>query len=174
MNASDLIKAQQNKTLFKAYYQPTVFQSTTFSTVTTLSSIIRLVSSGVPITSTSYVSCTQTAYETMCEPTFMSYASRYSIGNGASTCMGRRPKETTWKANQSTTVYSYRTIYSTLVAPSTLAPSTIRVASTVVLTAPTPKICPLTQVQQGTSFASQCPSCSHVLGSPGACCEQCA
>lgn len=174
MNASDIVKAQQNKTLFKAYYQPTVFQSTTFSTLTTVSSIIRAVSSGIPLTSTSYASCTQTIYNTTCEPTFMTYASRYAIGNGASTCMGRVPKETKWKANQSTTLYSYSTVYSTLVAPSTFAPSTIRVASTVVLAAPAPRVCPLTQVQQGTSFAAQCPSCSHVMGSPGACCEQCA
>lgn len=174
MNASDLVKVKENKTLYRAYYQPTVFQSTTFSTLTTVSSIIRAVSSGVPLTSTSYASCNQTVYLNTCEPTFMSYASRYAIGNGASTCMGRKPKETQWKANQPTTVYSYSTIYSTLVSPSTFAPSTVRVASTVVLTAPAPLICPLNQVQQGTSFASQCPSCFHVLGSPGACCEQCA
>jgi len=174
MNASDLVKAKQNQTLYKAYYQPTVFQSTTFSTLTTVSSIIRVVSSGVPLTSTSYASCSQTVYQNTCEPTFTTYASRYSIADGASTCMGRRPKETQWKANQPTTLYSYSTIYSTLIAPSTFAPSTVRVTSTVVLAAPAPKICPLNQVQQGTSFASQCPSCSHVMGSPGACCEQCA
>lgn len=173
MNASDLVKARQNKTLYRAYYQPTVFQSTTFSTLTTVSSIIRTISSGVPIISSSYTSCTQTVYDTLCEPTFLSYASRYAISDGASTCMGRRPKETTWKANQPTTLYSYSTIYSTLVAPSTLAPSTVRITSTIVLAGPAPKICPLIQLQQGTSFASQCPSCSHVQGSPGACCEQC-
>jgi hypothetical protein len=173
MNASDIVKKKQNTVLYKAYYQPTVFQSTTFSTINTVSSIIRTVSSGVPITSTSYASCTQTVYQTLCEPTFTSYASRYSIETGAAGCMGRGPKELKWKANQSTTIYSYSTIYSSLVTPSTLAPSSIRIFSTIINTAPTPLICPLSQIQQGTSFASQCPSCSHVLGSPGSCCEQC-
>jgi hypothetical protein len=173
MNASDLVKKKQNTTLYKAYYQPTVFQSTTFSTVNTVSSIIRYVSSGVPITSTSYTSCTQTVYQTLCEPTFTSYASRYAIESGAAGCTGKGPKEMKWKANQPTTIYSYSTIYSSLDTPSTLAPSSIRVFSTIVNTGPSPLICPLVQLQQGTSFASQCPSCSHVLGSPGSCCEQC-
>lgn len=173
MNASDIVKKKQNTVLYKAYYQPTVFQSTTFSTVNTVSSIIRYISSGVPITSTSYTSCTQTVYQTLCEPTFTSYASRYSIDEGTDGCIGRDKRQLKWKANQPTTIYSYSTIYSSLGTASTLAPSSIRIFSTVVNTAPTPLICPLSQVQQGTSFASQCPSCSHVLGSPGACCEQC-
>jgi hypothetical protein len=49
----------------------------------------------------------------------------------------------------------------------------VRVSSTLVPAGPMPFICPITQLQQGTSFAMSCPSCSHVLGSPGACCEQC-
>ena len=171
MNASDIVKRKQNTTLYKAYYQPTVFQSTTFSTVNTVSSIIRYVSSGVPITSTSYTSCTQTVYLTLCEPTFTSYSSRYSIESGMAGCTGKGPKESKWKANRSTTIYSYSTIYSSL-NTSTLAPSSIRIFSTIVNMAPTPLICPFV-FQQGTSFASQCPSCSHVLGSPGSCCEQC-
>jgi hypothetical protein len=172
MNASDIVKRKQNATL-SHYYQPTVFQSTTFSTVNTVSSIIRVVSSGVPLLSTSYTSCTQTVYQAMCEPTFTSYASRYAVESGVAGCTGKVPKESKWKANQSTVIYSYNTIYSSLVNPSTLAPSTIRVFSTIVNTAPGPFICPLVQFQQGTSFSAQCPSCSHVLGSPGSCCEQC-
>lgn len=173
MNASDIVKKKQNTVLYKAYYQPTVFQSTTFSTLNTVSSIIQTVIDGVPITDTSYTSCTQTVYQTLCEPTFISYASRYSIESGAMGCTGRDKKQLKWKANQPTTIYSYSTIYSSLNGPSTLGPSSIRIFSTVVNMAPTPLICPLSQVQQGTSFASQCPSCSHILGSPGACCEQC-
>lgn len=173
MNASDIVKKKRETTLYRAYYHPTVFQSTTISTVSLVSSIVSTISSGVPITNSSYTSCTQTVYQTLCEPTFLTYQSRYAVESGAKECMGKGPKEFKWKANQPTTIYSYSTIYSTIVAPSTLAPSTIRVASTIVLTAPSPLICPLVQLQQGTSFASQCPSCSHVLGAPGSCCEQC-
>lgn len=173
MNASDIVKKKRDITLYKAYYQPTVFQSTTFSTVNTVSSIIRTVSSGVPILSTSYTSCTQTVYQTVCEPTFTSYASRYAVESGTAGCTGKVPKESKWKANRPTVIYSYSTIYSSLNNPSTLVPSTVRAFSTIVNTAPGPLICPLVQLQQGTSFSSQCPSCSHVLGSPGACCEQC-
>lgn len=174
MNASDVIQRKQNTTLYKAYYQPNVFQSSVISTIRPISSIIRMVSSGVPLTSSSYASCTQTVYQHVCEPTFVTYQTRNAIGQGTATCTGRTPKETRWIANQSTLVYSYSTVYSSLVNPSTLAPSTILIRSTAVLTGPSPLICPLVQVQQGTSFAAQCPSCSHVLGSPGACCEQCA
>lgn len=173
MNASDVIQRKQNTSLYKAYYQPTVFQSSVISTVRPISSIIRTISSGIPLTSTSYTSCTQTIYQNVCEPTFMTYQTRNAIGSGTALCTGRVPKETTWVANQSTFIYSYSTIYSSLVNPSTLAASTIRITSTIVQTAPTPLVCPLTLLQQGTSFASQCPSCTHVLGSPGACCEQC-
>ncbi len=174
MNASDIIQRKQNTTLYKAYYQPTVFQSSVISTIRPISSIIRTISSGVPLTSSSYASCTQTVYQQVCEPTFVTYQTRNAIGAGTATCTGRTPKETRWVANQSTVVYAYSTIYSSLVNPSTLAASTIRVSSTVIQTGPTPVICPLLQLQQGTSFASQCPSCAHVLGTPGACCEQCA
>ena len=174
MNASDILQRKQNTTLYKAYYHPTVFQSSIISTIKPISSIIRTVSSGVPLTSTSYTSCIQTVYDQVCEPTFLTYQTRDAMGQGTVICTGRGgPKETKWIANQPTLLYAYSTIYSSLVNPSTLAPSTIRVTSTSVLTGPSPLICPLTSLRQGTSFATQCPSCSHVLGSPGACCNQC-
>jgi hypothetical protein len=174
MNASDILQKKQNTTLYKAYYQPTVFQSTILTTIRPVSSIILAVSNGVPVRNTSYASCTQTVYQTVCEPTFMTYQTRHALQDGTADCTGRTPKETKWTANQSTILYSYSTIYSSLVNPSTLAPSTIRISSTIVQTAPMPLICPLIKLRQGTSFASQCPSCSHVLGSPGACCPSCA
>lgn len=174
MNASDILQRKQNTTLYKAYYDPIVFQSSVISTIKPISSIIRAVSSGIPLISSSYASCTQTVYQNQCEPTFITYQTRNAIGQGVATCTGRVPKETKWVANQSTLVYSYSTIYSSLTNPSTLAPSTTRITSTTILTGPSPLICPMVQLQQGTSFAAQCPSCSHVLGSPGSCCEQCA
>lgn len=173
MNASDIVTKKQNITLYKAYYQPTVFKSTTISTINTVCSIVNYVSSGVPFTSTSYTSCTKTSYDYVCEPTFMTYASRHAIHSGWKNCTGRDKGELQWKATQQTPVYAFSTVYSSLVTPSTLAPSTIRVVSTTVLTAPSPTICSLHTQPQGTSFAAQCPSCSHVLGAPGSCCDQC-
>lgn len=173
MNASDIVKKKQNTTLYKAYYRPTVFQSTTISTLNTVSSFINFVSSGVPITSTSYTSCTKTYYTYLCEPPFMTYEARQAVHSGWAGCSGRDKGELQWKATQPTPIYSFSTVYSSLVTPSTLAPSTIRVTSTVIMTAPSPTICSLHTQPQGTSFAAQCPSCSHVLGAPGSCCDQC-
>ena len=55
MNASDIIKAKQNQTLYKSYYQPTVFQSTIYSTLTIGSSILN--KTGPSISSINYYSC---------------------------------------------------------------------------------------------------------------------
>ena len=173
MNASDIVKQKQNKVLYKAYYRPTVFQSTIFSTINTVSSIINYVSSGVPLTSTSYTSCLNTIYNYMCEPTFQSYETRHSVGSGVKSCTGKKGSELQWKKTNQITIYSYSTLYSSLITASTIAPSTIRISSTSVQSAPLPLICPITQIQQGTSFAMSCPSCSHVIGSPGSCCDQC-
>lgn len=173
MNASDIVKQKQNKVLYKAYYRPTVFQSTVFSTINTVSSIINYVSSGVPLLSSSYTSCLTTVYQYMHEPTFLSYETRHAISNGTNSCTGKKGSEMKWKKTNQNTIYAYSTLYSSLVTASTLAPSSIRVSSTIVQGGPLPFICPITQLQQGTSFAMSCPSCSHVLGAPGSCCEQC-
>jgi hypothetical protein len=155
MNASDIVTRKQQTTLYKAYYQPTVFQSTSFSTLQTISSIIRMVSSGIPLTSTSYASTIYTVPLQTCEPTFMTYQTRHDIHQAS--CPPSRPcalfhPDYTPKATVSTTLYSYSTIYSTLVAPSTLYPSTIRIQSTTVLAAPPPHPCPPSiQYQQGPS-----------------------
>lgn len=172
MNASDIVKAKQSQTLYKAYYHPTVFQSSVFSTLTPISSFINYVSSGIPVTSTSYASCTTTVYDYQCQPRFLTYASRYKVNDGAYSCAGKVTSKLRWKNTQSTTMYSYNTIYSTLNNPSTFVPSTFRVTSSLVMTAPAPLIYPLITLQQGTSFTT-CPSCLNPLGGQGACCEQC-
>lgn len=174
MNASDIVKRKQNIALYKAYYHPTVFQSTTFSTLNTVCSIINYVSSGVPLLSSSYTSCIKTSYDYLCEPTFMTYESRHAIHSGWKNCTGRDKNELQWKPTQRKEIYAFSTLYSSLVTASTIAPSSIRVASTVIMTTPTPMIYSLNSQLQGTSFSSQCPSCNHVLGAPGACCDQCA
>jgi hypothetical protein len=175
MNASDIVKAKQSQVLYKAYHRPTVFESTTFSTITPISSFINFVSSGVPLLSTSYASCLTTAYPYVCEPTFVSYESRNQVQSGAYSCAGKVPSRLQWKAIHPTTIYSYSTIYSSLTNPSTIMASTVRVTSTTMLTGTGPIICPLIQFQQGTNFAHTCPTCSNGWGGNGgrACCEQC-
>ena len=76
MNASDIVKAKQNQTLYKAYYQPTVYQSTIYSTINQVSSVSR---------ADSYTSCINTAYTYVCNPTFISYELANDVKNDVST-----------------------------------------------------------------------------------------
>lgn len=156
MNASDIVTRKQQVTLSKAYAQPITPQGT-FSTLQTISSIIRLVSSGIPLTSTSYASTVYTIPLPTCEPTFVTYQTRHDIHQGRTLCDTSSPcplfhTPYTPKATELTTLYSFSTVYSTLVSPSTLYPSTIRIQSTTVLAAPPPHPCPpIIQNQQGPS-----------------------
>lgn len=173
MNASDIVKAKQSQTLFKAYNNPTVFQSSTYSTLNTVSSILNYVSSGIVFGSTSYTSCINTVYNYVCNPTFVSYEMANAIKNGAYVCDGKVPSQLQWKNTNSTLQYTYSTIYSTFSTTSTILPSTIRVTSTLVSTGPEPVICPLINFYQGTNFASRCDVCNNFYGGSNACCHNC-
>jgi hypothetical protein len=74
MNASDIVKNRQNKVLYNAYYQPTVFQSTVVSTLSPISSY----TGGYA----SYESTVITAYNYSCQPTFLSYELLNEVKNG--------------------------------------------------------------------------------------------
>lgn len=149
MNASDIVKTKQNNTLHCAYYNPTVLQSTTYSTVNVLSSIINYVSSGVVFASTSYASSSQTVNTTVCNPTFMSYEMQQNVLSG-----NNPVSELQWKSNASTLTYGYSSIYSSFNTPANILPSSIRVSSTLVATGPGPVICPLVDFYQGTNFVN--------------------
>ena len=144
MNASDIVKTKQNNTLHCAYYNPTVLQSTTYSTVNVLSSIIKNISSGVIFSSTSYTSTSHTV-KTVCNPTFMSYEMQQHV-------LTKPVSELQWTSNTSTLTYAYSSIYSSFNTPANILPSTVRVSSTLVATGPGPVICPLVDFYQGTNF----------------------
>jgi len=174
MNASDIVKAKQNQTLYKAYYAPTVLKSTIQTNIHKVSSIFAYVSSSQEITIDSYASCTTTVYDYVCDPKYISYEMLQQVNNGAYVCGGKTPSQMQWKNVNSTTIYSFSSIYSTFTTTSTISPSSFYVTSTNVLSAPAPTIVPLIKLVQGTNFASACDICNNFTGGAGACCHNCA
>ena len=102
MNASDIVNARKNKVLYKAYYNPTVFASSIFSTVTVLSSIVDIFNN----VSTSYSSSISTCNTYVCNPLFVSYEMAQNVANGS--CSSKK-SELKWVNNTSTMVYAYDT-----------------------------------------------------------------
>ena len=145
MNASDIVKNRQNKVLYNAYYQPTVFQSTVVSTLSPISSY----TGGY----TSYGSTVITAYNYSCQPTFLSYELLNEVKNGKEVCTGTCASQLTWTNLTSTTQYMYATNYSTLSTP-----LQISVTSTSVQGSKGPVICPLINFYQGTNADSSYPT----------------
>jgi len=76
MNASDIVLSKQNGILFKAYYKPTVYQSTTYSTVCSV-----LDASGVVVLST----CVNTVNTYVSNP-FLSYQLAANVNQGKYVC----------------------------------------------------------------------------------------
>jgi hypothetical protein len=113
MNASDIVKAKQSKTLYNAYYSP--FLSTFISSGTTLNSCIissfsystlNVVSSsvmdrggGLFISTLEYVSCNNTVYPYQCGPNFISYEMQNAVKGE------KKPSSLRWSNNTNTTVY---------------------------------------------------------------------
>ena len=127
MNASDIVTSKQNQIL-RTSYHPTVFHSSLYQTVYPISSI----GGG----STHYGSTVHTLYDSLCAPTFTTYELRNEV-------LPRHVTPLKWKATQSTLLYAYRTVYSTLSTP-----STILTTSTSILTAPGPTICSTDEPRQ--------------------------
>ena len=145
MNASDIVKNRQNKVLYNAYYQPTVFQSTVVSTLSPISTY----TGGI----TSYRSTVITAYNYSCQPTFLSYELLNEVKSGKEECTGTCASQVTWSNLTSTTKYMYATNYSTLSTP-----LQINVTSTIVQGSTGPVICPLINFYQGTNADSSYPT----------------
>ena len=178
MNASDIVKAKQSKTLYNAYYSP--FLSTFISSGTTLNSCIissfsystlNVVSSsvmdrggGLFISTLEYVSCNNTVYPYQCGPNFISYEMQNAVKGE------KKPSSLRWSNNTNTTVYGYNTTYSTLANGSSIA-STISVTSTLVPSGTAPFIVPLVSYYQGTDFSNRCVVCTSLI--PGDCCTTC-
>jgi hypothetical protein len=106
MNASDIVNARKNKVLYKAYYNPVVFASSIFSTITVLSSIVG--ADPAYTLSTSYSSSISSCNTYACNPTFVSYEMAQNVANGQYAC-GSKKSELKWVNNASTMVYAYDT-----------------------------------------------------------------
>jgi hypothetical protein len=175
MNASDIVKAKQNRTLFQAYYHPAIVPSTTSTTTIYTSSLIR--ASQIDSNPPTYVStvCSTMIYNNLCMPSFISYQLANDVNDGKYLCntytlaqqVGADTVLTTstavnlctlsnlqWKSVNPTVVYEYSTLNSTL---STV--SSFSVTSTFIQTGPMPVICPLISFYQGTNFDNRCSVC---------------
>ena len=171
MNASDIVAAKQNRTLFQAYYRPTIFTSSIVynSTFCPISSI------GSDPTSGTY--CSSINYLYTCNPTFISYELANDVNSGKYLCgypscssisvwntgetipagvCNCKISYLTWKANQS------------MGTQSTFAADGSVISSSQNSYAVKPLICTQPEFNQGTNFASRCEVCSNL---EGACCK---
>jgi hypothetical protein len=160
MNASDIIKARQNRTLFQAYYRPTIFPSATTSTISYYPiSTVSIEESFI----SSITSTVTTQYNYVCQKPIISYELANDINNGKYLC--EFPYCSTlsiWNTNQiipvgvcdcKISVLNWKnpnptTIYNI----STATFSSIIIQSTIVQTGQTPTICPLVNYYQGNEF----------------------
>lgn len=180
MNASDIVKAKQNKTLYKAYYRPTVFQSSLFSTLYTISSSSGESNNWSSIT-TSYTSCITQVNDYVCNPTFISYQFAKDVNDGSYECGLKSRSKLEWKPQEElrylySTIYSISTISTTVcecIYRSSMVVSSIDITSTTIKIAPQPLICPLVNLYQGTSYLNRCNTCNSYLANDGYCCNQC-
>ncbi len=168
MNASDIIKAKQSQTLYQAYYRPTLFPTIINSTIN-----ICPVSSNT--TSQSFTSTVTVNYLSRCLPPVISYELANSINEGKYICgfpycstisewnTGRQFTTgncdcdisfLTWRNTNPTIIYNY----------STTSLSTSVIQTSTILTGPSPIICPLVDMVQGTSFQSRCNTCGATNG----------
>jgi len=151
MNASDIVKAKQGGMIYSAYYKPTIFQSTMFSTVNTLSSILNYTSPSVIASTNSYVSTFQTC-NTYASSSYISYELLNQVETGKYTCGTKNVSKELWSRTIPTSILAYSTIYGSTVTLTTPYPSDIRITSTVIVTGSTPVIVPLIELYNGTSY----------------------
>jgi hypothetical protein len=118
MNASDIIKKKQNTTLYKAYYNPVVYQSTVYSTIDTVSTIAP--------SNNSYASTVNTANTYICPPHILSYTMINDIINGKFSSGDKAVADLEWKNTTSTLTYYY---------------SGSNVTSSYVMSGPLPNVC---------------------------------
>jgi hypothetical protein len=168
MNASDIVKAKQDRTLYQAYYRPTIFPGKTTSTIQICP--ISSVDGGT----TTYESTTSIQYNYVCYPPSISYELSNAVNSGKYICGCNNdegisiwntgqviPTDTgnckisflQWKNTNVTPVYSYKVNNY----------SSISTFSTTTLTGPGPVICPLVDFYQGTNFDNRCNTCNATL-----------
>lgn len=168
MNASDIIKARQSRTLYQAYYRPTFFSTIINSTI----NICPITNNG---TTSTFASSITMNYLSRCTPPAISYELANSINEGRYLCpppfcssisewnTGRefntnscdcKISFVTWKNTTPTTILQYQST----------AITGVSVTSTTILTGPGPIICPLVEMNQGTSFSNRCNTCGAFNG----------
>jgi hypothetical protein len=174
MNASDITKAKQSRTLYQAYYRPTFFS-------TIINSTINLCPVSSNTTSQSFTSTVSYNYLSRCTPPAISYELANSINQGRYLCpppfnstisewnTGQQFNSgssdckvsfLTWKNTNPTTILHYESTEIT----------SFTVTSSIILTGPSPIICPLVEMVQGTSFQNRCNTCGV---SNGGYCNDC-
>lgn len=164
MNASDIIKAKQNKVLYNAYYTPTISSSTIYSTLSVYSTTLN--GSLQPVIS--YTSCTTTAYTTRmgCTPNVTSYETLNQIKGGAYDCGALTVSQMQIGGIPNTAIYAYSTNLSSMTADSLRVPSSFMVTSTTVTAPPGPLITPFVIYRQGCADCNSrnfCQNCATGL-----------
>ena len=164
MNASDIIKAKQNKVLYNAYYTPMISSSTIYSTLSVYSTTLN--GSLQPVIS--YTSCTTTAYNTRmgCTPNVTSYETLNQIKGGAYDCGALTVSQMQIGGIPNTAIYAYSTIISTMTTQGLNVPSSFMVTSTTVTAPPTPLITPFVIYRQGCAVCDSrnfCQNCATGL-----------
>lgn len=172
MNASDIVKAKQNRILYNTYYNPTILESSVTSTLRPISSVIRYTSAGINIVSTSYTSCITRCDTYVAKPTFISYEMAHAIESGQYGCaVTKRPLETDWNKTTSTVKIIQSTLFSTFSTSGPLLPSSVRYSSSIMTIGQSPVICPLIDYHQGTSFSvKSMDGCVNYPHQSGHCC----
>lgn len=175
MNASDIVKSKQNRSLYQAYYRPEILGNGQFTISTINICPVSSISGDTP----SFTSSTTLHYTYTCNQPIISYELANDINSGKYICgfpacssisiwnTGQtipvgisdcKISNLAWKNTNNTLLYNY----------STIDYSSIQTFSTSVLTGPGPVICPV-DFYQGTNFDNKCNSCNNTLYGNNAC-----
>lgn len=142
MNASDIIKQRQKQTLYKAYYNPTIFPGVSNGVSTLVRSSINYYPVSSIGSTISYASSVNIEYLYECEPVFTSYQLANAITACNYLCDNPSSSNTAWLPNSS------------------MSTSPVYTSSNQILTqsansyAPQPVICENLPFYQGTLFGA--------------------
>ena len=171
MNASDIVKLKQNGTLYKAYYNPSIYSSFVYSTLYPVISTI----GGVPSTII-YSSCSTTINTYLSNP-FTSYQLAADVNNGKYVCGGKKISYMTWQSNPSMSIQPTYAFSSFISSNSSISStSSIYYVSSVILSNNSYSVKPLIctdSYTQGTNFANTCNVCNNMGSGANATCYNC-
>jgi hypothetical protein len=160
MNASDIVKAKQNKVLYTAYYTPLISSSTIYTT--------RSVYSTNSVHS-SFISCLNITYNVPYTPAVTSYETLNQLKNGAYDCGVTSRSQLQFTGTANTTIYGFSTLYSsfnTAYSTQNIAPSSMLITSTLATVPVGPLITPFITFNQGCNqcnVGNTCQNCVTML-----------